>query len=119
MTTKELKQLFNYWVDKLELSPPVWRNSSIAFAKDADLENNLGQINWNIDHSAFSVQIANEKSHKRDDSDIEETLIHELLHLRIEGHKELDATRDPHLEKAINILASILKEHASYYKQNK
>lgn len=37
--------------------------------------------------------------------DIEQTIIHELLHLLLEGHKTKQRKYDPHYECALNILS--------------
>lgn len=66
-----------------------------------------GSSTWEPEYNVASIEVASDLG---SDADIEETLIHELLHLKLEGHKVL--TRgykyDPLYERALNVLARVL-----------
>ena len=108
MTNTKLQALKKKWVTKLELGPPLWQDIRVLFVDKKDIRNNLGEIEWQIDYSSATIKIANEDQHDTDELTVEETLIHELLHLRFEGHKDCDGKRQPHIERALNVVAKIL-----------
>ena len=112
MTDKKLQTLARKWIKKLELGSPLWRKIDVAVMtaeEQAQHDGTLGICLWDIDNSYAYVGLAPEEKHVEDQTLMEETLVHELLHLRLQGHKEYKKEYDdPHLERALNLLAEIL-----------
>ena len=113
MTNKKLQERALYWIDKFKLGPPVW-SITVSFGKEEELDGSLGLCSWNIDYATAEIKIASEKEHTNSGTTIDETIVHELGHLRFEGHKDCTSERDPHIERALNILAEIIVS----YEQN-
>ena len=108
MTNKKLQNLANVWIKRLELEAPVWRDISVSFGTEKELEGCLGYCTWDIDNSCAIIKIAKEPVQAENDVTVEEVLIHELLHLRLEGHRDIKDKRDAQYERALNTISRVL-----------
>lgn len=63
-----------------------------------------GIATWDIENQHLSVIIAPHLAL----ADVEETVVHELLHCRFEGHKPTCNKHDPHYEQGLNKVAAAL-----------
>lgn len=96
MRLKELIKRGRYWQDRLNL-----REWDIEF-KWGTGKGNQGECQWWTEELRATVYISKRCKEK------EQTLIHELLHIVFEGHKDLERGPDPHLERALNRTANAL-----------
>ena len=94
MTARELRELGSKWQEKLNLT-----RYSLDIRFDKRMRAKDGLVIWNEDNPSISVKIKG----SIEPSNIEETVIHELLHplFQVEGH-------DPLYEGAFNIIARAL-----------
>ncbi len=100
MTLPQLKLRLAYWKTRLNL--PEWK-IALGWGTVKDMEGDLGRCAWNVEELEAIVKL------NRRDPQQETTLVHELLHIVIQGHADYE-TYDPHLERAINRIANALME---------
>lgn len=107
--TRELRRHLKYWVKELQLGPPLWKKITLE-----ELEVTPGEEVFDLGHClpftegrTAVIKIASSEVHSGCGHDIEETLIHELLHLRLEGHRE-EWIDDRQYEAGLNVLAETL-----------
>ena len=102
MTTGNLKRLCTLWQKRLRLQD--WK-VAISFG-DVE-EGNCGLTSYYPDEMRADVVIATDvNQYGYADGGIEATLVHELLHIVIHGHKTQG--RSVQMERAINMIADAL-----------
>lgn len=97
MTSAQLQARCDYWADRLNLRE--WHITA-TFGTAKQMHGDLGNVFWHTEELKATVRISRTVTAK------EETLIHELLHVVIQGHAPLTTPYDVNLEKAINRLAA-------------
>ena len=70
---------------------------------DADC---AGSCSWMVEHKQAFIYVSRRMN--ADWPEIQETLLHELLHIRLEGHLDRAKRYDAHYEHAINYLSKML-----------
>lgn len=69
-----------------------------------------GRVLYAPEYGMAEISILTPKDRGEEDKDpIEEDVVHELLHIRLEGHKGQEGY-DPMIERALNVLAKVLVE---------
>ncbi len=113
MTRKEMTSIMKFWVKQLDLKQ--W-DINIRYATAEELLDKDNPVSRNDATCAFSTEYAKAtiiiRPLKYRDCDpeevnIEEDIIHELLHLVLEGHVA-QCAEDPMFERGINIVTSAL-----------
>lgn len=100
------RKLVRYWQTILGLTE--WEITEVRwFARDETDELD-GDNNYFAEGLKSKIRLRREQS----DDDLEETIVHELLHLMIDGHKDITAViggnYDAMHERALNRLANVL-----------
>jgi Zn-dependent peptidase ImmA (M78 family) len=106
MTSRKLASLRKRWLERLGLTD--WEEIEVTLLPKDKLSypDSDGYAYWQPEYKKAIIDI----NADLDDAEIEETLVHELLHVRLEGHKLLTPkTRyDALYERALNVLATTL-----------
>lgn len=104
MKLQELRATCKQWATKLGLAH--WK-ISIRWMNEEESEEHPG-INgfcyWSADHTHGWIRIS------KDSEDILHTTIHEILHLRLDGHLPMTYKKSVPLEVTINALTAALLE---------
>mgnify|MGYP000901181915 CR=1 FL=1 len=100
MRIKEVRTLLSEWRDRLNLTQ--W-DISVYWAASDIPPDIVGTCWWFTEEEKAEIHIR-----QTEDADVEETLVHELIHLSLEGHKEPKHSTDRHYEQGINKLARAL-----------
>lgn len=99
MTSAQLQSRCDYWKSRLNLKE--WR-IKIRWATKDEAKTNQGACNWSAEELTAEIYIDRK-------TDIESTVIHELIHPVLDGHMPNgDWKYDVHIERAINRLAAAL-----------
>jgi hypothetical protein len=102
MPIKKLRGLCQLWQSRLGLKD--WA-ITVRYGKPSDMTPScVGNSSWEPDQQTAEVIILRPRYIPHD---IEGTLIHELLHVRFEGHRAPKV--DTHLERAINAVTTALQ----------
>lgn len=105
MYLKDAKKLIAYWQTELNL-----RNWKIdiqwAPAHEMSHDDAIASIWWFTEDEIAHVKLV--KAAVCSDDIFEETIVHEMLHLRLEGHRTIEKRYDPQYELALNRLAALL-----------
>lgn len=111
MSIRELRRRLKFWQAQLGLKDYAinlhWGTfvekpiGDINFDELEICEDLDGWIDWSTEH-AYADLVMRKRNAK------EETLVHELLHLKLEGHKPRPGKYDPLYERALNDLARAL-----------
>ena len=101
MNIRQLRKLLEFWVEILNL--PEWK-IEVKWGTKKNLEECVGRNYFSIEELDSLILI------DKNGDDIEGTLVHELLHLVLDGHRDVDLTNkyDPMLERAINRTAAAM-----------
>ena len=100
MSIKELRTLVDQWKPRLGLEN--WK-ISVRWAKKGEVEEYChGLVFWTTELATARILIS-----KKSD-DYLHTVVHELLHIRLEGHLSEVHADDPLYEQALNKLAEAL-----------
>lgn len=101
MTLREARDLSEFW--KCVLNLPEWsvsvRWGTRAEMKDANEDDVVGLCIWSPEELTGQILLA-----RRQDNH-EQTIIHELLHLVLEGHRPMNGRYSELHERAINRIA--------------
>ena len=105
MTLFELRRLCRLWQKRLRLEN--WA-IAISFGTPAEMKDNLGSAGYDPRDLAADILIMPGATDARyHDGGIEQTVIHELLHLVLHGDTEY-AGEDVRQERSINVIADAL-----------
>lgn len=99
MTLAILRSRLTYWQHRLNL--PEW-TIRVNWGSKREMGDSVGLCLWHTEEQAAIVKIL------RGQPDTEETLVHELLHIVLQGHDELKDDYSVNLERAINRIAHAL-----------
>lgn len=100
---REARRLAHYWLDILGI--PEWKEKLVVrwgAKKEMPDVDGLNFIEPEFVESEILLWP------RRSDEEIEHTIVHELLHLVVDGHKVPDTKYDPMHERALNRLATTL-----------
>lgn len=87
------------WRIQLKRGKPVDHDDPEPFSAEL-AQDSVGHSWWMVESPNAVIAIKNgEGTH---------TLVHELLHIRLEGHRQSPLKYDPHYERALNHLAEAL-----------
>lgn len=116
MENKEgfLRRRGKYWIAKLKLGH--WEKIHITFSSPKEMGKDcIGNCTWWSEYKQALVQVldpSNTLAYSGHGDDIEktldETLVHELLHLRLEGEREKPLAYSGSYEWALNVLAELI-----------
>lgn len=108
MSKKELDALVTHWQGLMHLGH--W-DINVAFQSGEDMGGKDAAVTAQAeyDHVVMSVRQPTDEQ----PVDIEESVVHELLHVLLEGHKNLatssvDDSYDPMYERGLNVLSTLL-----------
>jgi hypothetical protein len=99
------------WVKKLCLTE--WE-IDFVFLPWEEMEGTVGRCHWQTEYHKATVQILDPATCPGEDvvpydaSDIEQTLVHELLHIVIQGRSNIMPKYNANFERALNILSEVL-----------
>ena len=99
MRLPEIRERAKHWQSRLKLND--W-NICVQWGTVKKMKDEDGKVEFCSEDLSATVYI-HPKCTKR-----EETLVHELLHIVIEGDKTEDLKYDVHMERAINRIAAAL-----------
>ena len=95
MQIAQLRGRARYWQDRLNLKE--WK-IKVRWGKPEEMADCVGCTWWQAEENIGEISIL------RSDSTPEATLVHELLHIVLQGHIAYDGVYDVHVERAINKL---------------
>lgn len=110
MTKRELTALTKLWQRRLQLGH--WK-IIVKFKGLDDMGDNAGSVMYMPEHSKAEIWLLDPAQREEGDENdsIEEDLIHELLHLILNGHITLDKLiYDAMFERGLNVIAKALLE---------
>jgi hypothetical protein len=99
VTLAHLRARADYWRNRLNIKE--WR-IPVKWGTAKKLGDDEGKIDFCSEDLSATIYL------RRGGSLTEETLVHELLHVVIEGDRTEDLKYDVHLERAINRIAAAL-----------
>lgn len=92
------------------LDMPEWSaRTAFQFVKQLP-DSDVAQCWWHTDERRAVISLMRNQKYRPDKRTIETTVIHEVLHLLLEGHDDIDGLRDPQYESALNRLSDALWE---------
>lgn len=111
---QRLQRLSRKWIKKLKLQN--FQKIDVCLGTPEQMEESVGWAQWSPEYGHALITILDPLQNEDITADeydtyLETTLIHELLHLRLEGHKTMESVTnvyDPAHEAAINILSDLL-----------
>jgi predicted metal-dependent hydrolase len=98
VTLPKLRERAAYWQDRMNLRE--WQ-ITVRWMTPKDGKGNVGHCAWATEQLQAEIAIRAREPNQ------ELTLVHELLHLAIQGHGNYE-TYDVHVERAINRIAGAL-----------
>lgn len=104
MTKPRLKSVCKRWLTALRLNE--WE-VDLEFVPDAEaLEGCDGTAEWQTEYKHVLIKLAADQT----DEELEETLVHELLHVLLEAHKPHPRVQkyDALYERGLNVLSDLL-----------
>ena len=108
---KALGQIARRWIRCLELDQPVWRSITIFYAEPDEIPGCVGYCSFTPEHQSAEILILHpdylQDHTKETGQTVEHIVVHELLHLVLDGHKSTGKSDSRH-EQAINCLARAL-----------
>lgn len=109
MTQSQLNRLVNKWRKKLRLGAPLWEEIKFEFKPDSEMEDHLGWCDWSRETGkAWGAVLDPQDLIARDGGSVESIVVHELLHILLQGHMYKQPKYDPDFERALNVLTSVL-----------
>lgn len=99
-----LARLTRLWLKRLNLSD--WRVKS-SFVDPSTIAQNCAQCEWHPDTRQATIKLAYPSYLREQDTNIEETLVHELIHISLQGHRQYRGYSNAE-ERTINSLATAL-----------
>lgn len=99
MTISEAREKLAFWRNVLNL--PEW-TIAIAWGSKREMGDAVGTCVWSPEEMVADIRLA-----RRQDNP-EQTIIHELIHVVLDGHKAMNGKYNEMQERAINRLADAL-----------
>lgn len=110
MTQRTLTRLKNLWQKRLGLED--WKISATFCSEETFKEkiggDSVGGCFWTADRKIAEIYIRKPSVLHSLGDDLEDILVHEMLHILLEGHKEEIPPDDVNTERAINQLSAAL-----------
>ena len=106
---QQLQRLARKWIRRLNLT--TFNKIQVSYAPKSEMEESLGHAYWTPEYKTAVIKILNPDDPEEDEQDVERTLVHELLHIMLQGHRIMDEVTkvyDPIFEAALNVLADVL-----------
>lgn len=94
-----LRKRSDYWKERLNLRE--W-SITVQLGTKKEMPDSVGMALWSAEELSAVVKI------RRGEKEQEPTLVHELLHILLQGHANYDGVYDVHTERAINRIAAAL-----------
>ncbi len=113
MTTSQLIKLCKTWKERLRITD--W-DTAIRWATDEEMPENLGETVYDPRNMAAEIKIRPGQDPVYPDGGVEQTIIHELLHIVMHGDVEYEKENIMQ-ERAINQIADAL--YWSYHTKRK
>lgn len=105
MTTRELKKRVYDWQVVLGLSE--WKITA-KFVKKTEIPNAVAETGWQPEWKEAEINFRFSRYIALTGRSVDHFIVHELLHILLEGHKEPRKGYDPLYEAAINIISDLL-----------
>lgn len=116
MSKKVLNKFLRKWIRILKLSKPKWDKITIDFGAEELQPEAVGFCRWSTEERKAEVFVISPKEYLNffneeiNEIFVEKVIIHELLHLMLEGGKSGKIKYEIHFEQGLNILADVLFE---------
>lgn len=108
MTQRQLTKLTKTWAHRLGIGD--WK-ISVKFMPAEDMEDDQGQCWYYPEYRRADIHILREQDTQEGDDSIEAAVVHELLHIVLEGHRPLEGGKyDAMFERGLNLIANALIE---------
>lgn len=101
LTKAQINTLVRRWQKKFGLAD--WK-ITVNVIPAEELNGCAGTLEWETEYHAATMTLAAELPKP----DLEETVVHELLHLLLEGHKSANSRYDAMYERGLNTLSALL-----------
>lgn len=105
MTKRELNSIVKSWQNRLDLQD--WKIRAHWKPKSEMLEDDggycMGKVLYSPEYGSADIYVLRELDREEGDG-IEDDIVHELLHILLEGHKA-PGPYDARFERALNVLA--------------
>jgi len=109
MTQAQLQSLAKRWIKKLRLNPPAWKHIEVSFDSEEEMGETVGRCEWSTEHRTALVRILQLPEHDSYTAGtVEQTLVHELLHLVLQGYMTRPQKYDSNFEHGLNVLSEVL-----------
>jgi len=105
MTTRELKKRVSEWASIIGLAD--WKIDA-EFVTDTQTKDTMAEVSWQPEWKEAEILFRREAQLKKTGRSIDHFIVHELLHIVLEGHKTVIEEYDPLYEAAINNIASLI-----------
>lgn len=105
MTTRNLNSRILSWA--LELGLADWAIEG-TFVKETQSPDTCAEISWQPEWKEATICFRKEQHLLKTGRSMDHFIVHELLHLLLEGHKPITTEYDPSYEAALNTIASLL-----------
>lgn len=108
LSIKEIRKEATHWQRELglgdwEIQVNWGRPAAVPNFDKGEMEaDSVGNVCWHTEESVAWVYL------RRGAGNVQETLVHEMLHVRLEGHREAPMRYDPLYERALNAIATAL-----------
>lgn len=104
----QANRLLKKWRKKLRLNAPSWEEIDLKVVPRSEIESCDGICYWITEYRKAEMKIASCSEDPEPLKALEETIVHELLHIVLEGHAEHDENYDPNYERGLNVIANAL-----------
>lgn len=111
-TQRDLERMLKYWQRKLRLTD--WK-ITIKFATLEELDGDQGKNTYLIEAKTSEILVLNPHEYKPEEypgkqpQDVENTVVHELLHLHLAPWKTRNAAEEVQMEQAIESMADAFR----------
>lgn len=106
MTQRQLNKLVKTWAHRLGIDD--WKITTL-FKSEYEMGENEGLCYYYTEYRRAEIHILRECDREEGCDSIENTVVHELLHIVLEGHKpRLEGQYDAMFERGLNVIASVL-----------
>jgi hypothetical protein len=102
LTKPQINAIVRRWQKKFGLTN--WKITVVLVSTPEELSGCAGTLEWETEYHAATMRLVSELPK----ADMEETIIHEFIHLLLEGHKSTSGRYDAMYERGLNTLSSVL-----------
>lgn len=98
-TLRHLNRRLDYWLTVLDA--PEWRGKiRLHWGRKREMGDAVGLCVWCPEYATADIALL------RGSADLEETVVHEVLHVVLEGHREETVEYSPMYERGLNRIAA-------------